>query len=236
MYTIAICDDDKNYTEMINSYILEFADQLHIAVDTYKFDSGHDFINKIQKSSNHYDIIFLDIDMPVIDGLETAGSLRLGGIGSLLVFVTSMEDKVFEAFGFNALKFVLKRNLRDDLKDAFIKAIDTLNQSNQIFGFKTNEGIVRLTIDEILYFIYEGRKVNVVTRTGSYILNSYTLADIEALVYKKGFVLINRYVIVNVKYVNGIFKNILTMDNEDTFDISRPRLKEVYKVIADYLR
>ncbi len=237
MYTIALCDDDKSYMEMINAYILEFASLMNIGVDIYKFESGQDFLNFLNKTSNNFDIIFLDIDMPFINGLDTAEHLRSFGIESILIFVTSMEDKVFEAFGYNALRFVLKRNLKNDLQDAFTKAIDTLNQTNKIFNFKTSDGLIKLTINEILYFIFEGRKVKVVCLNKLFhVLNSVTLTQIDELVRKKGFVLINRYVIVNVKYVGGINKNCLTLDNGESFDISRPRLKEVYKVIADYLR
>ncbi len=237
MYTIALCDDDKHYLEMIKTHILECATMLNVGVDIYAFASGQQFLEMIQKSVNHFDIIFLDIDMPVINGLETAEHLRLQGIESVLIFVTSMEDKVFEAFGFNALKFVLKRNLTHDLKDAFVKAIDTLNRSSQIFNFKTSEGVVRLTIHEILYFVYEGRKVKLATVNNSlYVLVAYTLAEIEKLVTTKGFLLINRYALVHIKYVQSIHKNTLTMDNGVAFDISRPKLKEVYQVMAQYMR
>lgn len=237
MYTIGICDDDKYYLDIINSNILEFAKLMNIGVDIYKFESGQDFLNTLTEASNHFDIIFLDIDMPFINGLETAEKLRTLGIESLLIFVTSMEDKVFDAFGYDALRFVLKRNLKADFQNAFIKAIDVLNQTNKVFSFKTSEGLIKLPINEILYFIFEDRKVKVICHNKLvYILNSVTLLQIEELVSQNGFVPINRYVIVNVKYVSGINKNCLTMDNGDYFDISRPKLKDVYKVIADYIR
>lgn len=237
MYAIALCDDDNRYMEMIHHYILEFANLMNIGVDIYKFESGHEFLKAARNGSSPFDIIFLDIDMPGINGLETAEDLRASGIDSILVFVTSMEDKVYEAFGYNALRFVLKRNLKDGLKNAFMKAIDTLDESGQRFHFKTSDGLVRLTVNEILYFIYEERKVKAVCRNESvHALNSVTLSQIEELTSKKGFVVINRYAIVNIKFVDGINKNCLTMDNGDTFDISRPKLKIVCQMIADYLR
>ncbi len=237
MYTIALCDDDINYADMIHSLVLEFAGQLSIGVDILKFDSGKKFLELLKNGSTHFDIIFLDIDMPELSGLETADTLRSKGIDSVLIFVTSMEDKVFEAFGYNALRFVLKRNLKRDLQDAFVKAIETLNQSKNLLSFKTGEGIIRLAVTEIFYFIFENRKVNAVCRNNaSYALNSMTLSNIEEMMSDKGFISINRYVLVNVKYVNGINKNSLTMDNGEVFDISRPKLKNVYKLIADYLK
>lgn len=237
MYTIAICDDDKNFLELIELNILQMATQLKIEVDIYKFDSGHIFLKALSKAANHYDIIFLDIDMPLINGLETAEKVRLKGIESILIFVTSMEDKVFEAFGFNALKFVLKRNLKDDLKTAFMLAIEKLKQNVDIFSFKTSEGIIRLTTNEIIYFIYEGRKVSIKTNNNIiHYLVAYTLAEIEEIYSKKGFILINRYALVNIKYVSSTNKNDLFMDNGDSFVISRPKLKEVYAAITDYLR
>lgn len=237
MYSIALCDDDKSYLEMLHLYILVFAHQMNIGIDIYKYESGMEFLKVVEKDSCHFDIIFLDIDMPCINGLKTAEDLRARGVDSTLIFVTSMEDKVYEAFGYNALRFVLKRNLKDDLRSAFIKAIEILNETNQRFSFKTNEGVIRLTVNEILYFVFENRKVKAVCRNKlTHVLNSVTLSQIEDMVCEKGFVAINRYAVVNIKYVNGINKSRLTMDNGDTFDISRPKLKEVCHMIADYIR
>ena len=96
----AIVDDQIEYLSIIKTIIQEL--KPYIEIDIY--ESGQAFL----KYSDLYQLVFLDIDMPDLDGLKVARMLRSYDLN--IVFITSYSDKMIDAFGKNVIGFVLKND------------------------------------------------------------------------------------------------------------------------------
>lgn len=109
---IAVCDDDKIILKMIQHMIKNAkpSNTEDFAVTT--FYTGEDLLSAIKGSkyipARHFDIIFLDIQMAGINGIETAKAIRADDEETVLIFITAIKQYVFEAFDVSAFHYLLK--------------------------------------------------------------------------------------------------------------------------------
>ena len=117
MIKIAIVDDEKTfiqtYEKEILSFFNEFAFECEIA--TY---SDSVVLQQENDEKNEYDLVFLDIDMPDISGMQLASELCKNNHHTTIIFVSSHSNFVFEAFRYSAYRFIRKENLNSDTKEA----------------------------------------------------------------------------------------------------------------------
>ena len=97
---IGVCDDQKEIREMIIDKVKKF----YPAEDIVSYGSGREVLDALQLP----DILFLDIQMPEMDGLETAGELRKLNRQMIIIFVTVTEDYVFQSFDVGAFHYLIK--------------------------------------------------------------------------------------------------------------------------------
>ena len=97
---IAICDDEKIIRELIGNKVKEQYPDSEIVF----YQSGEELL----LSDKHVDILFLDIQMSGIDGMETARELRKKDKNVILIFVTAVEEYVFHAFDVKAFHYIVK--------------------------------------------------------------------------------------------------------------------------------
>ena len=108
MIKIAICDDDPLMAQDLASHLADYMNEhLITAYDLSSFPDGRALLDAVDR----FDVIFLDIQMEHLDGMETAKLLRQRGDHSLLVFVTVLKELVFDAFQVEAYDYLL--NLSD---------------------------------------------------------------------------------------------------------------------------
>lgn len=97
---IAVCDDEKEIRESIKNYIMRFCPEAQVTL----FSCGE----ALCSSAESFDVIFLDIKMRGIDGMDAASALREKGCGAAIIFVTALEEYVYRAFDVGAFHYLLK--------------------------------------------------------------------------------------------------------------------------------
>ncbi len=112
---IAVCDDEQIMCDMLEEKIKAALPNAVVR----KFSSGNELLN----SAFHIDILFLDIQMSGIDGMETARALREQHNSTLIIFVTAIEEYVFQAFDVDALNYIVKPFSDDKFLDVLKKAV-----------------------------------------------------------------------------------------------------------------
>ena len=197
---IAICDDEKNIRELIASKVLKQYPEAEIVF----FSSGEELL----LSDKHIDILFLDIQMAGRNGMETARELRKKGNKVIIIFVTAVEEYVFQAFDVGAFHYIVKPI--EDLKfaDVLQKAVDEVNSRStkeqvpeERYLMINNSGVhTKVILDEIVYAEVFNRKI-VIHKMNETIEYYGKMSDLEELA-GDNFFRPHRAYLINFKYVD----------------------------------
>ena len=104
---IAVCDDEDESLHMIQKELYHAADKLNIEIETYFYNKGKKVLDFIYNEKEDFDILFLDIDMPDISGLEVAKKLRQKNSDIILIFISAHEQYVFESIEYFVFTFLI---------------------------------------------------------------------------------------------------------------------------------
>ena len=196
---IAICDDEKNVQELLRSKIVkQYPD-----ADIIFFSSGEELL----LSAQHIDILFLDIQMTGKNGMETARELRKKDKNVILIFVTAIEEYVFQAFDVGAFHYILKPIDDTKFADVLCRAVDewrsqdmNVKEPESNYMMINRGGVhIKVIFDEIVYAEVFNRKV-VIHKLNDVIEYYGKISDLEKLA-EDSFFRPHRAYLINFKYV-----------------------------------
>ena len=181
-----------------------------------------------------YDLIFLDIDMPSISGMQIASELNKPDNNTTLIFVSNHSNFVFEAFRYSAYRFIRKDNLLSDTTEAvcsFCNALKT--KENYITLDLENKKDMLIDLSGVKYFfsirhdiyIYNDRK-----DTDRLAIRAYTLDDLENMLKEKGFIRIHRTYLLNYLCVYQIRSEKVLLKDGSSLPLSRGRYDSIKKM------
>lgn len=231
MLEIAVVDDDLHACGIIKNEINKvlLPEQTEYKLHVY------DCANRMLNAKEVFDMIFLDIDMPGRNGLETAKLLQIKGSHSIIIFITSKISYMKDAFGLNVFGFIEKSEIEAILPRMIKKCIQTI-EDRILLTFKINGGILSLRKDEIRYATFENRKVSIYTKQGKHVVNLTSLQLFYDMVDHKTFVYINRSTIVNLMYLLSTKEDQAVLrECKETLPISKDRRKEVNIQFLDWI-
>ena len=230
---IAICDDEKNIRELIENKVIKQYPQADIVL----FSSGEELI----LADNCIDILFLDIHMSGRNGMETARELRKKDKNMIIIFVTAMEEYVFQAFDVGAFHYLVKPV--DDAKfvDVLHKAVGEWNTQNlgeekpqEKYLMINNKGIhTKVILDEIIYAEVFNRKV-VIHKRNDEIEYYGIMSDLEALA-GDSFFRTHRAYLVNFKYVEK-YDSVTIYLEKGTVLMAKQKYSEFVKKYMKYIQ
>lgn len=227
---IAVCDDEVEFLNSACSMILKWAEKYDIHVKLYRFDNGDDLINIHKKEC--MDIIFLDIVMPLFNGIDTAKELRSENHNVPIVFLTSSREFAVESYEVKALNYLLKPVDESRMFDVLENFRKEYQKKDEYFTAKIQTGFIRIKIKDIEYLEAQNKTVIV------HLTNSTTI-EIRELFSKcenifsidNVFFKCHRSYIVNMEYVEQFTKSQIITYNKENIPISRNNyvaFKEVY--------
>lgn len=229
-HVIAVIEDDnvafENLSNMLNRFSNEFKQDFEIKW----FKSGEEFLETIDII---YSIIFLDVDLPGINGLEIAKRIRDVNNVSSLIFVTNLAKYVQFGYEVDAVSYLIKPIEYNSFSLVFNKAINKyLSNTANDFIIKIPGGMEITSLDKLMYIEIMFHKLNYhlidknIEKTGS-------LKSIEKIVLDRGFIKCHNAFIVNPKFIERVDKNDLII-NGDRIPVARNRRKEVLDKLSDY--
>ncbi len=232
MIHIAICDDEKHMSDQIRAMASDFFRKKNREIRLRTFLSGEKLLN----DEGQIDILFLDIQMKGMDGLETARKLRAGQFRGFLIFITVLKEMVFQSFEVQAYDYLVKPV---DEKQ-FGKTMERLYTSMQNIGEnsllvqKGYEGRI-IREDEIVFCEVIDRKIYLNLASGE-VVDYYE--RIENLETKLGshFFRCHRSYLINLKYLKGYKNGTACMDNGKEVPVSRLRSREFSGVVLQYMK
>lgn len=203
MLRIAICDDETEARDALRFQLEKIIDEETEEI-VYEFTSGINAEKWLRKYPGQIDLLFLDVEMDGMNGMETAEKIRTFDENLLIVFVTGYQDYVFDGYRVGALDYVMKPVGLQRLREVHDRVRHILNERMQkTFIVKNSDGVYRFQYEDILYFYSDRRLVNLVTARGTYPFYE----KLDVLEEKLG----NSFVRIHQRYlVNG--KKVLHMD------------------------
>lgn len=235
MIFIAICDDEKYYRQQMEKLVTAYLIEHQIDHNIDIFSSGKAFYAKGLEMAK-YDIIFLDISMDEINGIEIAYKIRTYKSDTYIIFVTGFINYALEGYKVDAIRYIMK----DTLKVSIVESLDTIFEKMEVkrskFEFMFMEGKKHVYIEKIVYVESQKHKLKFYILETS--LKEYCmynkLDNIELQLKKYRFLRIHKSYLVNMKYIDKVnnYKAITTMGEE--FSISKQRYQAVKEAFALY--
>lgn len=227
MVHIALCDDQSTFIEEFTRQLTACFNRQSVSFSLQPFSDGQSLLD----SQEHYDIIFLDIQMDKLSGLDTAHILRRRGVSSPIIFLTAYKQYVFDAFDVGAFHYLVKPIDPNKLQH-------TINQlSKQLIGnftFKTGETVNTVPLHEILYIEVMDRKI--LLHTAKEMHEFYgKLQQIEAQV-STDFFRCHRSYLVNLNQVSGFDKTSICLSNKESIPLSKRKYRIFSTAFFAYLR
>ena len=226
---IAICDDEVSMVQILEEKIKKLLPDAVIE----KYLSGNELI----ASGSKPDILFLDIQMPGMDGMETAKMLRQDNENMILIFVTAAEEYVFQAFDVGAFHYLVKPFPDEKLKEVVTKAVHNIKRSSRLekdekyIMVQTAGSHIKIFLRDIVYAEVYNRKVIIHTRSTDieYYGKLQELSDMAGT----DFFRTHRAYLVHFKYVEKYDATCVTMKN-GTALIAKKNYPEFVKQYLKY--
>ena len=169
-----------------------------------------------------YDIIFMDIDLPGLDGMSAAQRLREIDQQVILIFVTRMAQYAVKGYEVNAMDYLIKPVEAPVLERKIDRALGLLKDSAEVILVTSQNGAKRLPLRDILYIEVQGHTL--LFHTDSEVVHgSGTLSETETQLADKGFLRCNKCYLVNTHHISTVQAYTLTLDNGESLQISRLR-------------
>lgn len=227
---IAICDDEMHFIDTLCPLLEQWAEERGIELTLYRFTNGDDLIAAHQ--SKCMDLIFLDIIMPLLSGIDAAREFRNTNQNVPIVFLTSSREFAVDSYEVKALNYLIKPVDQTKLFLTLDDFLKTFSLSKAFFTAKTADGFCRITIAEVDYLEAQNKQVLV------HLSNDRTIAIRElfskcAEVFspENGFCCCHRSYIVNLSNVEQFSKTEVTTIYNAAIPISRSNyaaFKETY--------
>ncbi|MCI9377895.1 MAG: response regulator transcription factor [Eubacterium sp.] len=227
MLQIAICDDVVEQTLMLQAYIRDYCEKSHAEYKMHIFVSGEELVSEVER----FDIVFLDIEMPGLDGIETGREIRAKNCKCRIIMATVMVERMREAFFIEAFRFIVKPFERAEVEEALDACMRRVLGSSNISLF----------CDRIEYIIHQSEIRYVVTydsyceyRVKDKVLRSEdSLKKLEQTLDRRLFFRINRKYIVNMAQVKRYKNGVLHLDDLE-ISVSRRRKKDFEQAFMEF--
>ena len=233
MIKTAVCDDEKIVLDEICSKVQNAFSEINCTAEIFKTHKPFDLVEHIK--NNTTDVLFLDIDMPSLSGMDIAQFLIDCNAEILLVFVTSHDTLVYQSFRYHPFGFIRKSHFDEEI-GAVVKSIaDELQKRNEHFSFKTNEGFFKVPFEDIIYFESESNYINLHCTDNQYRFRG-TITSLENELKAKGFIRTHKGFLVNQQNIFAIKGDDIELSSKELLPIGRTNRESVKKAILRYMR
>lgn len=227
MINIAICDDEINIINKTKKLIQDYDKE---DIDIYVYESGEELIN----SDKEFHIIFLDIDMKGLDGIETAKKLREYDKKVKIIYVTNYTDYTYSAFSVHAFGYLVKPLNKKELHNQLDEALSYTEEISKNLEFITSDGVIRVDTNSIYYFEYEQRKVIMKTIDKNYVLKK-KISEIGKDIQDYGFEMPHKSFVVNLYNIKTIKGYDVHMMDGSVIPLSQKKSSQFRDSLNRYL-
>lgn len=224
---IGICDDEMTAVLQIEKIVTGYLERIKKEAKVLLFQNGKELLEHVEE----LDVLFLDIEMPGLDGIEVGKIICKRNKNCKIIMATSRLERFKEAFKIDAFRFVTKpfndREIEESLQDVF----DTMIGISSL-DFHEDRVLHKIQQKDIRYIKAYGGFIEAKVGNRS-LRREISLLKLEELLEENIFFRINREIIVNMFHIDSYRNGMVSMDSQ-TFKVARRRKKEFEKVFLEF--
>lgn len=230
MRNIAIVEDEDLAAQALIDHIKQYEAQTGQNFQIFRFANGADFLQDYRAV---YAVVFLDVQMPRMNGLETALQLRRCDKNVSIIFITNLVQYALKGYEVDAVSYLIKPVSYYDFSMKFKKALDIyLLNEDRSFTVNTPGGLCRISTDKLMYVEIMNHRLfyhlidDVIEMTG-------VLSGVEQQLSRFGFLRCNKCYLVNPKFIVKV-KGSTVQVGDNLLQISRPRRAAFLAELANW--
>lgn len=233
MKKIAICDDDSVFMVFLKKSVKEAFKSYNEIIDLFEYEKGKDLLEAAVKEK--FSLIFLDIEMPEIDGYELAKNIKIINPETYIIFVSGHDNFVFQSYEYEPLWFIRKSEVEEMIPKAIDKFIQKTKHLSQKLQYRSDYKIITIYTKNILYI--EGSMHTLTIHMINDSIDSFkvygTIKKEENRLQNQTFLRIHRNYLVNMKFVEVVEENTLLLVNGERLPVSKERKAQVKEKLLE---
>lgn len=231
MIHIAICDDEQNFVCYLQNLLDQYTAEIGVEIKTSIYYDGLELIEKYDPT---IDLIFLDIQMKLVDGLKAAERIREKDKKVEIIFLTTMEQYALEGYTYQATNYIIKPLKYVRLKSEMDKFMERHSREKSPSLVIANDtGKYKIELNSLRYIETFNRNLLFHTEQENIVCYK-SMKEIEQELQEKGFVRCHTSYIVNLFYVKGVKKLDIELVTGEVLPISQPKRKDFMEKLTDY--
>lgn len=225
-WNVAVCDDEKAALRIVSGAIVSAFEAHGATAEVELFDRPRALLDKM--ASRSFDLLFLDIDMPDMNGLTLGRQLRRNNNMIDIIYISNREDLVFDALRVNPKGFIRKNRFLQDVPgviDAYFASRPS--EPDQTLMIRDRDQISYVSVSELMYIEGAGKTqmLHLLGRREPLALHRQMQALEEELV-SKGFIRIHKGYLVNYRFIRRISDTAVALTNGESLPMSRRKAQE----------
>ena len=230
---IAICDDERIQTQSLTQKLSLFAETRHKHFEIQAYSSAEAFLFAYRENRD-VDILFLDIEMGQMNGIELAREIRADNETVQIVFITGYPDYIGEGYDVDALHYLLKPVKKEKLFAVLDRYITKCRTSPQLL-LPCEDGTVRVAEDMILFCEAMGKKTHLHMSDGRTLICTTGISKLTKE-FSSDFIPCHRSYLIHLRYIRSIGKTAVIMDNGQELPLSRRLYENVNRAFITYYK
>ncbi|TFD83525.1 response regulator transcription factor [Cryobacterium lactosi] len=231
MLNVAIVDDDASAVELLRASLSTYSARTGENFEITAFPEATRFLDGYRA---RFDIVFMDIEMPTMDGMTAAAHLRAVDAQVALIFVTNIVQLAAKGYEVDALDYIIKPFAYPDFERKLRRAVRACQHFTGALVVAQQGGTRRVLLRDIQFIEVRGHSLLLHTEDGI-IHGSGTLQDTERKLSGEGFLRCSKAYLVNQKHVTVVKGMILTMSSGERLSIGRSYRKTFMSELAEFL-
>lgn len=231
MIHIAIVDDDLQALDIMEQKI---QNDKELKIFNFAIDKFND-IEMLRNSLEKYDIFFLDIDMPIINGINIAKEIKSKIFDAIIIFMTNRNDLMHLSFSVQPFYFIRKSNFSEDCEILFSLLVDQIKKTKREIILVINERKKVIKISSIVYVESFNHYINIHLKNGEILVLKKRLLDILSEIGTYNMVQIHKSYIVNLMYIDYIKGKMIFLKNKNSLPLGRKYKEQLIQNIERHM-
>ncbi|MGL6106300.1 LytR/AlgR family response regulator transcription factor [Romboutsia sp.] len=232
MFTIVICEDDLLQRELLVTYLQQVFEDLGLEYLLIEFSSGEELLDNYP---DKVDILFLDVQMDELTGMDTARKIRIFDKKVEIIFTTGIADYIYEGYEVRAYRYILKPLKYECILKHTESCINEIIDKKNTIAIKDRLKTSIILINDILYIEVIRKEIIIYTKEDKYFFKT-SMKSIEDTLVKKNFFRCHKSYLINLREINSLKeKENMVIIGSYKIPVSRYKVKALKIELAHIL-